>query len=71
MSAGYLAFNGAGVGDTATAGLAAIVFDGSSVMNEEDGRSGLGIMQEEGTQPSPVTGLFWIVRFKFLLKMVF
>ena len=52
-AAGYLAFNGAGAGDTATAGLAAIVFDGSSVMNEEDGRSALGIMQEEGTQASP------------------
>ena len=52
-AAGYLAFNGAGSGDSATAGLAAIVFDGSSVMNEEDGRSALGIMQEEGTQQSP------------------
>ena len=52
-AAGYLAFNGAGVGDTATAGLAAIVFDGTSVMNEEDGRSALGIMQEEGSQTSP------------------
>lgn len=52
-AAGYLAFNGAGSGDTATAGLAAIVFDGTSVMNEEDGRSALGIMQEEGTQTSP------------------
>jgi hypothetical protein len=52
-AAAYLAFNGAGVGDTATAGLAAIVFDGTSVMNEEDGRSALGIMQEEGTQTSP------------------
>lgn len=52
-AAGYLAFNGAGSGDTATAGLAAIVFDGTSVMNEEDGRSALGIMQEEGSQTSP------------------
>jgi len=52
-AAGYLAFNGAGSGDTSTAGLAAIVFDGTSVMNEEDGRSALGIMQEEGTQTSP------------------
>ena len=54
--AGYLAFNGAGVGDTATAGLV-IVFDGSSVMNEEDG-SGRGIMH---TSIPCWTGLFLYV----------
>ena len=48
-AAGYLAFNGAGVGDSATAGEAAIVFNGSAVMNEEDGNSSLSIMQESGT----------------------
>lgn len=48
-AAGYLAFNGAGVGDGITPGEAAIVFDGSSVMNEEDGNSALSIMQESGT----------------------
>ena len=48
-AAGYLAFNGAGVGDSATAGEAAIVFNGSAVMNEEDGDSALSIMQESGT----------------------
>ena len=48
-AAGYLAFNGAGVGDAVTPGEAAIVFDGTSVMNEEDGNSALSIMQESGT----------------------
>ena len=48
-AAGYLAFNGAGVGDSATAGEAAIIFDGSAVMNEEDGNSALSMMQESGT----------------------
>lgn len=48
-AAGYLAFNGAGVGDGITPGEAAIVFDGTSVMNEEDGNSALSIMQESGT----------------------
>jgi len=49
-AAGYLAFNGAGTGDSATAGEAAIVFNGSAVMNEEDGNSALSIMQETGTR---------------------
>ena len=48
-AAGYLAFNGAGIGDGITPGEAAIVFDGTSVMNEEDGNSALSIMQESGT----------------------
>ena len=48
-AAGYLAFNGAGIGDGITPGEAAIVFDGSAVMNEEDGNSALSIMQESGT----------------------
>ena len=48
-AAGYLAFNGAGVGDGVTPGEAAIIFDGSAVMNEEDGNSALSMMQESGT----------------------
>ena len=48
-AAGYLAFIGAGIGDGITPGEAAIVFDGSAVMNEEDGNSALSIMQESGT----------------------
>jgi hypothetical protein len=48
-AAGYLAFNGAGVGDGITPGEAAIVFDGTSALDEEDGNSSLSIMQESGT----------------------
>jgi hypothetical protein len=48
-AAGYLAFNGAGVGDGITPGEAAIVFDGTSALDEEDGNSALSIMQESGT----------------------
>ena len=48
-AAGYLAFNGAGVGDGITPGEAAIVFDGTSALDEEDGDSALSIMQESGT----------------------
>ena len=48
-AAGYLAFNGAGVGVGITPGEAAIVFDGTSALDEEDGNSSLSIMQESGT----------------------
>jgi hypothetical protein len=48
-AAGYLAFNGAGVGDGITPGEAAIVFNGTSALDEEDGNSALSIMQESGT----------------------
>ena len=48
-AAGYFAFNGAGVGDGITPGEAAIVFDGTSALDEEDGNSSLSIMQESGT----------------------
>ena len=56
-AAGYLAFNGAGVGDGITPGEAAIVFDGTSVMNEEDGNSALSIMQESGTGGNASDGI--------------
>ena len=49
-TAGFLAFNGAGVGDTAGEGVAAIVFNGTANMAEEDGGSILGLMQESGTR---------------------
>ena len=45
-AAGYLALNGAGVGDDATAGEAGIVFDGSAVLADEDGETTLGFRQE-------------------------
>ena len=49
-AAGFLAFNGAGVGDTASEGRTAIFFNGSADMTEEDGGSILGLMQESGTR---------------------
>ena len=52
-AAGYLAFNGAGVGDSAAEGRTAIVFNGTADMAEEDGGSMLGLMLEEGTRDTP------------------
>jgi hypothetical protein len=51
---GFLAFNGAGVGDDAYS--TAIIFNGSAKMDEEDGRSALGIRQEAGTAAAPTLG---------------
>ena len=52
-AAGFLAFNGAGVGDSAAEGRTAIVFNGTADMTEEDGGSMLGLMLEEGTRDTP------------------
>ena len=52
-TAGFLAFNGAGVGDSAGEGVAAIVFNGTADLAEEDGGSILGLMQESGTVTTP------------------
>ena len=52
-AAGFLAFNGAGVGDTAPEGQAAIVFNGTADIAEEDGGSMLGLMLEEGARDEP------------------
>ena len=49
-AAAYLAFNGAGVGDTASEGRTAIFFNGTADIAEEDGGSILGLMQESGTR---------------------
>ena len=49
-AAGFLAFNGAGVGDTAAEGRTAIFFNGTADIAEEDGGSILGLMQESGTR---------------------
>ena len=46
-AAGYLAFNGQGVGDAGV--VTGINFDGSATMTEEDGASALGIRLEPGT----------------------
>ncbi len=52
-TAGFLAFNGAGVGDTAGEGRNAIIFDGTANLAEEDGGSILGLMLESGTRDTP------------------
>jgi hypothetical protein len=52
-AAGFLAFNGAGVGDSAAEGRTAILFNGTADITEEDGGSMLGLMLEEGTRDTP------------------
>ena len=49
-AAGFLGFNGSGVGDTASEGRTAIIFHGTADITEEDGGSILGLMQESGTR---------------------
>ena len=49
-TAGFLGFNGAGVGDTASEGRTAIFFHGTADIAEEDGGSILGLMLESGTR---------------------
>ena len=52
-AAGFLAFNGGGVGDSAAEGRTAILFNGSADIAEEDGGSILGLMLESGTRDVP------------------
>ena len=52
-AAGFLAFNGAGVGDTAGEGRNAIIFDGTANMDQENGDSILGILLESGARDTP------------------
>ena len=52
-AAGFLAFNGAGVGDSAAEGRTAILFNGTADIAEEDGGSILGLMLEEGARDVP------------------
>ena len=49
-TAGFLGFNGSGVGDTAAEGRTAIVFNGTADIEEEDGGSILGLMLESGAR---------------------
>jgi len=49
-AAGFLGFNGSGVGDTASEGRTAIIFNGTADIAEEDGGSILGLMQESGAR---------------------
>ena len=52
-TAGFLALNGAGVGDTAAEGRTAIIFNGTADIAEEDGGSILGLMLESGARDTP------------------
>ena len=49
-TAGFLGFNGSGVGDTASEGRTAIIFNGTADIAEEDGGSILGLMLESGAR---------------------
>ncbi len=49
-AAGYLAFNGAGVGDTAGEGRNAIIFNGTANMDQENGDSILALLLESGAR---------------------
>jgi hypothetical protein len=53
-ASGFIGFNGSGVGDDGFS--TAIIFDGTSALDEEDGNSALGIRQEAGTSASPSFG---------------
>jgi len=52
-TAGFLAFNGAGVGESASEGRTAIFFNGTADLEEEDGGSILGLMLESGARDTP------------------
>ena len=52
-AAGFLAFNGAGVGDSAGEGRNAIIFNGTANMDQENGDALLAIMLESGTRDTP------------------
>jgi hypothetical protein len=53
-AAAFLAFNGAGVGDTGI--VTGINFDGSATLNEEDGDSVIGVRLESGTAAAGTAG---------------
>ena len=53
-AAGFLAFNGEGVGDTGV--ITGIIFDGSANMAEEDGASAIGLRLESGTAAAGTAG---------------
>ncbi len=53
-AAGFLAFNGEGVGDTGV--ITGIIFDGSANMTEEDGASAIGLRLESGTAAAGTAG---------------
>ena len=52
-AAGFLAFNGGGVGDAAAEGRTAILFNGTANMDQENGDSLLAMMLESGARDTP------------------
>ena len=52
-AAGFLALNGAGVGDSAGEGKNAIIFNGTANMDQENGDSLLGLLLESGARDVP------------------
>jgi len=53
-AAGFLAFNGEGVGDTGV--VTGIIFDGTANFTEEDGKSAIGLRLESGTASAGTAG---------------
>ena len=53
-AAGFLAFNGEGVGETGI--VTGIIFDGSANLEEEDGNSAIGLRLESGTAVAGTAG---------------
>ena len=53
-AAGFLAFNGEGVGDTGV--VTGIIFDGTANITEEDGASAIGLRLESGTAVAGTAG---------------
>jgi len=53
-AAGFLAFNGEGVGDTGV--VTGIIFDGTANITEEDGKSAIGLRLESGTASAGTAG---------------
>jgi len=53
-AAGFLAFNGEGVGDTGV--VTGIIFDGTANFTEEDGKSAIGLRLESGTASAGTSG---------------
>ena len=52
-AAGFLAFNGGGVGDAAAEGRTAILFNGTANMKQENGDSLIAMMLESGARDTP------------------
>jgi hypothetical protein len=52
-AAGFLAFNGGGVGDAAAEGRTAILFNGTANMDQENGDSLIAMMLESGARDTP------------------